>query len=61
MGKGEKQGFDYYLDPAMIKRYQEKPLELRLAWLYQGNVFRKGYPKSIIRLQDTFRVRGRSK
>lgn len=61
MKKGEKQGFEYYLDPAMIKRYQEKPIELRLEWLYQGNVFRKGYPKNIIRLQDKFRVRNRSK
>ena len=48
-------GFDYYLSKETIKRYEEKPLELRLEWLYQLNLLRKSYPKRIIKLQDKFR------
>lgn len=48
-------GFDYYLSKETIKRYEEKPLELRLKWLYQLNLLRMSYPRRIIELQDKFR------
>jgi hypothetical protein len=39
----------------ILKEYKKKPMLLRLAWLYQGNILRKKYPKSIIKLQNKFR------
>ncbi len=48
-------GFDYYLSKDVIKDYQNTPYSLRLKWLYAGCLFRKGYPKRIIELQDRFR------
>lgn len=41
MKKNKLQGFDYYLSEETVKRYREKPLELRLQWLYMGNLLRK--------------------
>jgi hypothetical protein len=53
--KNKSHGFDYYLSKETIKRYNEKPYELRLQWLYLGNILRKEYPKNIIRLHNRFR------
>lgn len=55
MKKGEARGFDYYLSEETLKKYQEKPPELRLRWLYMGNLLRKGYDKKVIKLQNRFR------
>lgn len=50
-----KKGFGYGLDEEILKDYQEKPIELRLKWLYMGNLLRKNYSKNIIKIQDKFR------
>ncbi len=50
-----KKGFSYNLDEEILEGYREKPIELRLKWLYMGNLLRKGYSEKIIRLQDEFR------
>ncbi|MDI6736683.1 MAG: hypothetical protein QME42_10930 [bacterium] len=55
MQRNKTFGFDYYLTKETIKEYQEKPAELRLKWLYFGNLLRKQYPQEIIKLQDKFR------
>jgi hypothetical protein len=55
MKKGRSYGFDYYLSNETIKKYQEKPLELRLKWLYMGNLFRKQCSINIVRLHNKFR------
>jgi len=55
MRRSKAQGFDYYLTKEAIERYREKPLELRLKWLYMGNLLRKGYSKDVIKIQDKFR------
>lgn len=51
----KSKGFDYYLTKEAIERYKEKPIELRLKWLYMGNILRMGYSKSVIKIQDKFR------
>jgi hypothetical protein len=56
--RGKTEGFDYYLSNEAIKGYQEKPPELRLKWLYMGNLLRKGYSKSVIIIQNKFREGG---
>ncbi len=53
--KGEEFGFEYHLEDEVIERYRKKPLELRLMWLYMGNLFRKACPEETIALQDGFR------
>jgi hypothetical protein len=55
MKRSKTKGFDYSLSKAVIKRYRQKPLELRLKWLYMGNLFRMAYPEEIKRLHDRFR------
>lgn len=55
MKKTETHGFDYYLSDEMIEEYRKKPLELRLKWLYMGNLFRKKYPADIVKLHNRFR------
>ncbi len=55
MKKAKSYGFNYYLSKEIIKRYREKPPELRLKWLYMGNLFRKKYPQEIIRSHNKFR------
>ncbi|MBI3397862.1 MAG: hypothetical protein HY026_01260 [Deltaproteobacteria bacterium] len=55
MRKSKIKGFDYYLSKEAIESYREKPIELRLKWLYMGNLLRKKYSKKVIRLQDKFR------
>ena len=55
MRKSKTQGFDYYLSKEAIERYREKPPELRLKWLYMGNLLRKSYRKSVIKIQDRLR------
>lgn len=55
MRKTKHCGFDYYLSKDMIKRYGEKPVEVRLKWLYMGNLLRMGYSKKTVRIQDEFR------
>lgn len=47
MKKTKASGFDYYLSKAVIKAYRQKPLELRLQWLYMGNMLRMAYPEKI--------------
>lgn len=54
MEKGRR-GFDYYLSDEAIKNYLEKSPELRLKWLYMGNLLRKRYPKGIIKLHNKLR------
>lgn len=51
----KNKGFDYYLTKEAITEYQKKPIQMRLKWLYQGNLLRMKYPKRIIKLQDKFR------
>lgn len=53
--RGRSYGFDYYLAKDTIKKYREKLPELRLKWLYLGNLFRMGYPKATIRMHNKFR------
>lgn len=53
--KAKKGGFDYHLEQDVIDRYRAKPVELRLKWLYHAALFRKHYPKRIVRVQDRFR------
>ena len=55
MTKSKSAGFRYYVSDEKIERYRKKPVALRLQWLYMANVFRKGYSKRIIELQDGFR------
>jgi hypothetical protein len=55
MKKNATRGFRYFLSEETIKAYQEKPLELRLRWLYMGNVLRKAYSDRVINAQDKFR------
>lgn len=50
-----KKGFSYNLDEEILEDYREKPLKLRLKWLYMGNLLRKGYSKRVSKLQDKFR------
>ena len=52
-------GFDYHLTDEQLAAYADKPLELRLTWLYQGNVLRMAYPREIIERQERFRRGGR--
>lgn len=55
MRKSKVKGFDYCLSDETIKQYREKPIELRLKWLYMGNLLRKVYSKDVIKIQDKFR------
>lgn len=55
MRKSKTKGFDYYLSKEAIEEYRKKPVELRLKWLYMGNLLRKSYSKSIVKIQDKFR------
>lgn len=55
MKRNKTVGFDYYLSKETIRSYQEKPPELRLQWLYMGNLLRKGYKRKVVELQDRFR------
>ncbi|MFH1995120.1 MAG: hypothetical protein ABIJ24_05465 [Nitrospinota bacterium] len=55
MKKSKTEGFDYYLGKQAMEQYREKPPELRLKWLYMGNLLRKGYSKDVIEIQDRFR------
>jgi len=48
-------GFGYHIALKKIREYQKMSIEKRIAWLYQGNLLRKSYPKKIIALQDEFR------
>lgn len=51
----KKKGFDYYLSKEVIDEYRKTPLDLRLKWLYAGNVLRMGYDKKTIDIQDRLR------
>ena len=53
--KNKTKGFDYYLSKETIRNYQEKPVELRLKWLFMGNLLRMEYSKNIVKIQDKFR------
>ena len=55
MNKGNKKGFDYYLSRDVIDDYRKTPLELRLQWLYMGNLLRMDYDRKTIEVQDRFR------
>ncbi len=48
-------GFDYHLSDEQLEAYRDKPLALRLAWLYQGCVLGQHYPPEIIARQERFR------
>lgn len=50
-----KKGFDYFVAKETIEEYRRTPLELRLQWLYMGNLLRMGYDKKTIEIQDKFR------
>ncbi len=50
-----KRGFEYFLDRERIREYMRKPVHLRLAWLYQGNVLRMHLPRNIKERQDRLR------
>lgn len=43
------------LDDEILENYRKKPLELRLEWLFIGNVLRKSCSKTIKLLQQKFR------
>jgi hypothetical protein len=49
-------GFDYELEDEVIRRYQEKPLALRLEWLYMGALLRQASPARTRELHDRFRA-----
>jgi hypothetical protein len=55
MNKGNKKGFDYYLSRDIIDDYRKTSLELRLQWLYMGNLLRMSYDRKTIEIQDRFR------
>lgn len=55
MKKSVKRGFVYRVSDEMLTDYKNKPVELRLAWLYAGNVLRKACPENIKLLHDKFR------
>ncbi len=55
MKRSKTVGFDYYLSKETIRGYRDKPPELRLQWLYMGNLLRKEYKRKIVKLQDKFR------
>ncbi|HLE08583.1 MAG TPA: hypothetical protein VI914_03005 [Thermodesulfobacteriota bacterium] len=55
MRKDKGCGFNYYLSREIIEDYKKKPPELKLKWLYAGNLLRKSCPERIIRLQNKFR------
>lgn len=38
-----------------ILAFREKPLELRLKWLYMGNLLRMGYSNKVKEIQDGLR------
>jgi hypothetical protein len=52
---GNRRGFDYFLTREQILRYMRKPIELRLEWLYQGNLLRMHLPEHVRKRQDGFR------
>lgn len=49
-------GFDYELEDEVIRRYQLKPLALRLQWLYMGALLRQASPPRTRELHDRFRA-----
>lgn len=53
--KKVKVGLSYSITREKLKRHQAMSLEKRLAWLYQGNVLRKHYPKKTIEIQEKLR------
>ena len=55
MSSAQEKGFDYYLSKDVINDYRNTPLELRLQWLYMGNLLRMGYDKKTIEIQERFR------
>lgn len=48
-------GFDYYLSDETIKDYIKKPVEMKLKWIYMGNLLQKQYPDKIIEIHNEFR------
>ena len=55
MKESDASGFTYHLSEEILAAYQEKPVELRLDWLYAGNVLRNACPEKIKRTHDKFR------
>jgi hypothetical protein len=51
-------GFVVLIDKERIRTYKAKPVGLRLAWLYQGNVLRMHLPAHIRERQDRLRRLG---
>ena len=56
MTTAPEHGFDYELDDDVIRRYQQKPLALRLRWLYMGALLRQASPPRTRELHDRFRA-----
>jgi hypothetical protein len=48
-------GFSYTLSEDTLKNYRKKPLDLRLRWLYMGNLLRMSCSKRVRKIQDRFR------
>jgi len=48
-------GFSYTLSEETLRDYRKKPLELRLRWLYMGNLLRMSCSRRIRKIQDRFR------
>lgn len=55
MSSAQSRGFDYYLSQDTLDEYGKTSLELRLQWLYMGNLLRMGYDRKTIEIQDRFR------
>jgi hypothetical protein len=55
MAKSNRTGYRYYLSDETLEQYRKKPMALRLQWLYMANVFRMGYSRRTIKMQDRFR------
>jgi len=54
--KSKNCGYEYYISREMLRDYQRKSPKIRLLWLFQGNLLRSKYPKSLIKIQDRFRA-----
>ena len=55
MKRKKSSGFAYYLGREILGEYKEKSPELRLKWLYMGNLLRMACPARIIKSHNRFR------
>ena len=56
MSERETRGFAYRLSDEALESYKNKPLNLRLEWLYAGNLLRKAMPDRTKKLHEYFRA-----